>query len=592
MALDGAFLYKLKCEIEDKALSSRVDKVFQPARDEFVLNLRKSGFTGRLLLSAGGASPRIHFTRFAPENPATPPMLCMLLRKYLVGAKLCGVRQYGIDRVLELEFDSLNELGDRISPKLIIEIMGGRSNIIFIGGDGRIVDAVRRTDLESSAARIIQPGLVYTPPQPQGKLNLLNCETDEVIDAVRQKADISLSTALSKTLDGASAVVCREIAHRTCKDVDRPVAALIADDYTRLAVQLDSLREGIRSGGAPTLICSPDGSPIDFTYIAVSQYGAAAVTKTAEDYSALLDAFYAGKERAARIRKKSADLLKLLSTLIQRISRKLDAQRGDLAKCADREKYRIFGELIKANLHAIPKGATAAVVQNYYDPELKEVKIPLNSALTPAANAQKYFKDYKKSYTAEQTLTRLIRDGEQELVYLDSVFDALSRAQDDRDLTEIREELESGGYLHSNNRNRRKKPETGKPMEFTSSDGFKIFVGRNNRQNDLLTLKTANRDDIWLHVKNIPGSHVIISCAGKEIPDTTLEEAAVLAAYYSKASASSSVPVDYTPVRQVKKPSGAKPGMVIYETNRTVYVTPDRDTVDRLAGGGRGGETI
>lgn len=582
MALDGAFLHKLKCEIEEKALGARVDKLYQPSREELVLNLRGHGFSGKLLLSARGSAPRIHFTKYAPENPATPPMLCMLLRKYLVGARLSDLRQYGLDRVLELEFDAISELGDRISPKLILEIMGGRSNIIFIGGDGRIVDAVRRTDLESAATRIIQPGAIYVPPENQGKLNLTECAVEDILARIREMGDLPLTTALSKTLDGTSAVVCRELAHRACHDTEILLSDMDGEAFDRLGIYLGRLKNEILSGGEPTLISDGRNQPIDFTYTGVSHYGTAAITKGFPDYSALLDSYYAERERDARIKRKSADLLKLLTTLTARISRKLDAQRGDLARCADREKFRIFGELIKANLHAIPKGATAAVVQNYYDPELKEVKIPLNAALSPALNAQKYFKDYKKSYTAEQTLTRLIAEGEQELRYLDSVFDALSRATSDAELSEIREELESGGYIRSQNRGRRQKPTAGKPMEFRSSDGFAITVGRNNRQNDQLTLKTADRDDLWLHVKNIPGSHVILSCKGGEPTDTALREAAMLAAYYSKAADSASVPVDYVKVRQVKKPNGAKPGMVIYETNRTIYVTPDRETVEKL----------
>lgn len=582
MALDGAFLHKLKVEIEEKALGARVDKIYQPSREELMLSLRKSGFSGKLLLCARGSAPRVHFTKYAPENPPTPPMLCMLLRKYLVGAKLTALRQYGLDRVLELEFDALSELGDRIHPRLVIEIMGGRSNIIFVGDDGRIVDAVRRTDLESNATRIIQPGLVYIPPENQNKLDVTSCDVSEIIERLNAFEDVSLTSALGKTLDGASAIVCRELAFRCTKDCETLVGDMDDEDFSRLAIYLTRLRDEILQGGSPTLVCDKGGLPIDLTYTLISHYGTAAITKSLPDYSALLDSFYAERERDARIKRRSADLLKLLSVLTQRISRKLDAQRGDLAKCADREKYRIFGELIKANLHAIPKGASAAVVQNYYDPELSEVKIPLNAALSPALNAQKYFKDYKKSYTAEQTLTKLIAEGEQELIYLDSVFDSLSRATSEADLSEIREELENGGYLRAANKNKKQKPIAARPMEFISTDGFKILVGRNNRQNDLLTLKTAEKSDIWLHTKNIPGSHVIICCSGREVPDETLTQAAVLAAYYSKASASASVPVDYVAVGKVKKPSGAKPGMVIYETNRTLYVTPDRELCERL----------
>lgn len=584
MALDGAFLYKLKTEIEEKALGARVDKIFQPSRDELVLLVRRSGFSGKLLLSAAPSAARIHFTRFAPENPASPPMFCMLLRKQLSGARLVSVRQYGLDRVMELEFEARDEMGDLISPRLVIEIMGSRSNIIFIGGDGRIIDAVRRSDLEGKATRMIQPGVTYHPPEPQEKLDITSAPADAVIRKIKESPDAALAALLSKTLEGASPVVCRELAFKACRDTDCAVSDMTEGQFERLEIFLGMLKDEILTGGHPVLICDAGSLPFDFSYTAITQYGTSAITSEPEDYSALLDDFYAKRERAARMKRRSSDLLKTLTLITSRISRKLDAQRGDLAKCADREKFRVFGELLKANLHLIERGASAAVVQNYYDPELSNVKIPLNSAISPAANAQKYFKDYKKSYTAEQTLTRLIAEGEEELKYLDSVFDALSRASGESDLSDIREELESAGYIRTLGRKQKKAFKPSPPMKFVSSDGVDIFVGRNNKQNDQLTLKTANRDDIWLHVKDMPGSHVIIATAGKDAPPETLKEAAVLAAYFSKGRDSSSVPVDYTSVRRVKKPSGAKPGMVIYENNRTIYVTPDEEVCRRLSG--------
>ena len=583
MALDGALLRKLIQEIEQNARGARVDKIHQPAREEIVLFLRSPGFSGRLLLSACGSAPRLHFTRFAPENPAQPPMFCMLLRKLLSGARLTAVRQYGLDRVAELEFEARNEMGDIISPRLVVEIMGSRSNILLIGDDGRIVDAVRRSDPEKPSDRMIFPGAAYQPPRPQDKVNLLKEGAAAVSSRLREMEGDRLSDALSRTVEGVSRIVCREVAFRACRDADIAVSSMSAEQYARLEIYLGRLAEKIAAAGQPVLVSTPSGEPIDFTFTEVSQYGGAAVTRELDDYSTLLDSFYAERERVAAMKHKSAELLRLLSTTTARISRKLDAQRGDLARCADREKYRVFGELLKANLHSIPKGASAAVVQNYYDPELSEVKIPLNAALSPAANAQKYFKDYKKSYTAEQTLTRLIAAGEEELRYLDSVFDALSRAGTAADLAEIREELAAGGYLRLPGGRKNRQPAAGRPMEFCSSDGLRILVGRNNRQNDQLTLKTADRDDLWLHVKDMPGSHVIVCCAGKEASATALQEAATLAAYFSKGRDSASVPVDFAPVRRVKKPAGGRPGMVIYTGNRTLYVTPDREVCRRLA---------
>ena len=584
MALDGAFLYKLKEEIAGRALDARVDKICQPSREELVLILRGRGYHDKLLLSCRGTAARIHFTANPPENPAVPPMFCMLLRKHLTGAKLISIDQPGLERVLVLRFDTVNEMGDRVAPALVLEILGSKANLILMDGDNRIIDAVRRSDLESGAGRLIQPGARYQPPASQGKINLLEREPGEVLAALEDKGDMELSAALRDVLDGASPIVCREAAFRAVRRKGAAVEEMTGDDRERLRLYLTRLAEEIRTGGTPTLVSKPDGAPSDFTYTAVSQYGLEMVTRELEGYSLLLDTFYAERERTERIRRQSQDLLKLLTTLMQRTARKIEAQKRDLEKCADRERLRIYGELLKANLHRVPRGASFVELENYYDPELTTVRIPLNAALAPAQNAQKYFKDYKKTYTAQQMLEEQIALGEKEIEYLESVFDALSRAESMAELQDIREELAAGGYV--------RRPAGGKgkalpsrlgPLRFRSSDGFAILVGRNNRQNDQLTLRQAGREDLWLHVKNMPGSHVIVVAEGTEVPDRTVEEAAILAAYYSKARQSASVPVDFAPVRKVKKPAGAKPGMVVYEGNRTAYVRPDGDLARRLA---------
>lgn len=583
MALDGAFLHKLREEIAEKALESRIDKIYQPLREEVVLLFRSKGFNGRLLLSCRGTAARIQFTDTAPENPVVPPMFCMLLRKHLMGAKLVAVEQPGLERVLFLRFDAVNEMGDRVAPALVLEILGSKANLLLLDGEGRIIDAVRRSDLENAGDRLIQPGARYELPPSQHKVNLLEEPAADVLERLREKEGMELSAALRETLDGASPIVCREAAFRAVRRKGAAVEELTADDRERLRLYLENLAEEIRTGGRPTLVVKPDGTPWDFTYIPLSQYGREAVTRELPDYSVLLDTFYAEREKAERIRRQSQDLLRLLSNLTQRTARKIAAQKKDLEKSADREKYRIYGELLKANLHRVPKGASHVELENYYDPDMAPVRIPLNAALSPAQNAQRYFKEYKKTYTAEQVLGEQIAAGEKELVYLDSVFDALSRAESTAELQDIREELAAGGYLKRGGAKGKSLPARSKPMRFLSSDGFSILVGRNNRQNDELTLRVAAKNDIWLHVKNIPGSHVIVLTEGAVPPDRTLEEAAILAAYYSKARQSASVPVDYAPVRKVKKPAGAKPGMVIYEGNRTAYVQPDGELAKKLA---------
>ena len=586
MALDGAFLHKLRDEIAGRALESRIDKICQPTKEELVLTLRSKGFGGKLLLSCRGTAARVHFTESAPENPPVPPMFCMLLRKHLMGAKLVAVEQPGLERTLLFRFDTVNEMGDRVAPALVLEILGSKANLILVDRENRIIDAVRRSDLENGKERLIQPGAKYEPPPSQHKLSLLDTPAEAVVERLREKTGMELSAALRETLDGASPIVCREAAFRAARRQGVAVEELTGDDLQRLRLYLHGLAGEIQTGGRPVLVEKPDGTPWDFTYIPVSQYGMEAVTRELPGYSQLLDAFYTRREATERIRRQSQDLLKLLATLMQRTARKIAAQKKDMAKSADRERLRVCGELLKANLHRVPKGASSVELENYYDPEMAVLRIPLNAALSPAQNAQRYFKEYKKTYTAEQVLGEQIAAGEQELIYLESVFDALSRAESTAELQDIQEELAAGGYVKrgAGGKNGRKPAASrSRPMRFTSSDGFAILVGRNNRQNDELTLRTADRNDIWLHVKNIPGSHVIVLTEGRVPPDRTLEEAARLAAYYSKARQSSSVPVDYAPVRRVKKPAGAKPGMVIYEGNRTAYVQPGEELSRTLA---------
>ncbi len=558
MPLDGIFLSQLHRELQT-AVDCHVDKIHQPSRDVLVFLLRKPGFSGRLLLSARPQTPRVQFTTDLPENPAQPPAFCMRLRKWLSGARVTSVTQPGFERLLYLTFATTDEMGDRIAPRLAVELIGKQANLVLLGDDGRIIDAVRRTDVET-ATRILQPGARYLPPPAQQKL--------------------SLTRALLETVDGLSPLVAREIAHRVCADIDLPCASLDPAGRDRLQAALEALRETVLSGGTPTLLLDGEGRPADFTYLPITQYGSRYSAQTAPSYSALLETFYGKRETADQLKQTAATLRKAVNTHLARLRKKTALRQNDLAACADRERLRICGELLKANLHAVERGATFVDLPNYYDPQLAPLRIPLQPALSPAANAAKYFKDYKKSYTAEQTLTRLIAEDGAEIAYLESVLDALDRAETAADLAEIRDELLSGGYLRRQEKGAKRKPQASRPLCYRSSEGFRILVGRNNRQNDALTLSTADKRDLWFHVKNIPGSHVIVVCGGDTPGEATLREAAALAAYHSRARQSSGVPVDYTPVKFVKKPAGARPGMVIYTTNRTLFVTPaDRLTV-------------
>ena len=584
MALDGAFLSCLKEELSAALPEARIDKIHQPSREELVLSLRHRVGTEKLYISARANSPRVHFTEIALENPASPPMFCMLLRKRLTGGRLAAVRQPGLERALYFDFDCVNELGDIVRLTLAVEIMGRHSNIILIDGDGMIIDAIKRVDFEMSSVRPVLPGLPYSPPPlAAGRLDLSVCQPAELVGAALNGRDEELSKALLGVSHGLSPLICREVSHLATRGRDTNVRALTDDERQRAVFYLSRVKAAVETGEnrRPYILYDADNVPLEFSFMPITQYGLAAGGRDAESFSQLLDAFYAQKDAAVRTKQHAQDILRVLSNLSERTARKLENQRRELKRSGDRERLRIYGDLINASMGMIGKGADSAELVNYYDSECAAMVVPLDPSLSAAQNAQKYYKEYRKAQTAERVLKEQIERGERELRYFDSVFDALSRASALRELGELREELASGGYLKLQ-RSKQKPPAPLKPIEFVSDDGFPILVGRNNVQNDRLTLKTSRGGDIWFHTKNIPGSHVIVQTEGRRPPDRTLEQAAVLAALHSKASESRQVPVDYTEVRNVKKPNGAPPGMVIYETNQTAYVTPDAALADRL----------
>ena len=583
MALDGAFLACLRQELADTLQDARIDKIHQPGREELVIALRWKGGAEKLYLSAGANSPRLHFTTQTVENPAQPPMFCMLLRKRLTGGRLCAIRQEGWERALYLDFDCINELGDPVRLTLAVEIMGRHSNIILIGQDGIIIDSIKRVDPAMSSVRPILPGLRYEVPPPAEGLDLSAATPDEVVTAIREGKDGPLSKAIQKTVTGLSPLSCREIAYRATAGEDTPVSALTEREWEKLADCLARTQNAVLTGQrrVPYLLTKADGTPQEFSFQTIIQYGPTVTGQEMESFSALLDAFYARRAAAERMRVRSHDLLRVLLSATERVKRKLGNQRQELAAATDRDTLRLYGDLINASMHLIPVGAAKAELINYYDENCAPITVPLDPALSAAANAQKYYKDYRKAQTAERILTGRIAEGEQELIYLDSVFDSLTRAASTRELEELRRELEEQGYL-KRQKGKQKPPPPMKALCFRSDDGFTIYVGRNNLENDRLTLKTARGSDIWMHTKNIPGSHVIVVTEGQTPPDRTLEQAAILAATHSKAADSVQVPVDYTAAKYVKKPAGAKPGMVIYTDNRTAYVNPDPALCQRL----------
>lgn len=576
MALDGIFLRHIKNEIESSALGARVSQIYQPNREELVFALRTYEGNKKLLLSARANSPRVNFCAKTPENPAQPPMFCMLLRKRIGGGKLVAVRQMDCDRVIFFDFECVNELGDTVMITVVCEIMGMYSNIIIINSDGIIIDSLKRVDLTMSSRRLVLPNIKYELPEPQDKINIAESEIDEIISKLRHlESEMPLNKALLRSIQGVSPIICREIEHKVMEGATNLVEGVL---YDKLVSELSKLKETAENcSGMPCIVYREDGKPMDFSFIPITQYGDFAKVESFDSFSELLYTFYDARDSKERMRVKSQSLVKLLTNTSERISRKLNKQQIELKQCENREQLRICGDLLQANLYRIERGAEYVDVENFYDENNSVLRIKLNPAISPSANAQKYYKDYQKAKNAENVLTEQIRKGRSELSYVDSVLDTIMRAENERDLSQIRDELTEQGYLHRP-KGKQKSPAALPPYEFVSSDGFRIMVGRNNKQNDKLTLKMAGKNDMWLHTKDIHGSHTIIFSDGKQISDTAIYEAACLAAYHSKAQNSSQVPVDYTLVKYVSKPNGAKPGMVIYVNNRTVYVNPS-DTV-------------
>ena len=579
MALDGITLGLVKNEFKTYILGSKIEKIHQPSRNElvFILRTRNGGY--RLYLSCDGQSPRVHLTRYNLENPKVPPMICMLLRKRLCGATLTDIKQIKNDRILIFEFDGTTEIGDKTKYYVICEIMGQRSNIILCDNDYKIIDAIKRVDEEKSSVREILPGLKYELPPLQEKCDILNDSADYITNQILSYPEKMLSKAILERVEGFSPIVGREIAYRTIFG-DKQVGLLSEIEKERLENEINIIKNEIKEKNF-YLLESVDKTPFDFSFSNIRQYGNSLNKKVYDSVSELLDDFYFEKDKINRTRRKASDLFKILNSAVERTSRKINNRKSELEKSENREQIRIFAELITANQYRLTEKSSVYKLENYYDNN-NTVEIPVNPALSPLQNAQKYFKEYKKAANAEKLLYNLIDEGEQELVYLDTVIDNLTRAETEREIAEIREELEQGGYIRSKKGNKNKKEKPLPPIEFISSDGFRILVGRNNVQNDILTLKTAMNYDMWLHVQKHAGSHTVIIADRKEISETAIYEAACIAAYYSKAKNSSSVPVDYTLIKNVKKPTGGKPGKVIYSTYNTIYVTPSKEIIEKL----------
>ena len=584
MPLDALCLSGVVHELQNALSGAKIDKIYQPGRDEVVLALRAPAGNVKLLLSANPSHPRAHLTQISRENPDKPPMFCMLLRKHLSGARLLELVQPPMERVVDLRLEALDELGDRVERRLVLEAMGRHSNLILLDGEGRIMDCLRRVDSDMSARRQVLPGLFYRLPPAQEKLDPSSLDRAALESALAAAPEESQADKwLLDTFGGLSPLICRELAFRAGGATDARLHQMGEGGRSRLLDELEGLLRSVQENSFTPVMLEKEGHPSDFTFQPISQYGPAVSCVPFPSFSALLDRFYEQRENQERVRQRGQDLIRSVTNARDRAARKIGLQEQELAATRDRERLRQFGDIITSNLHAMEKGMSRLTAADFYDPECPQIHIPLDPLLTPQQNAAKYYKEYNKAKTAESILTLQLEKGRRDLDYLNSVLEAIALAEGERDLQEIRQELTDTGYLRRPSKARdRGKRVASKPMEFRSSSGLRISVGKNNTQNDLLTTKQAFKSDLWFHTQKIHGSHVILWTEGGQPDLTSIQEAAQLAAWFSQGRESGKVAVDYTPVKYVKKPGGARPGMVVYTTYETAWVTPDESLVKRL----------
>ena len=584
MPLDALCLSGVVHELQNALSGAKIDKIYQPGRDEVVLALRAPAGNVKLLLSANPSHPRAHLTQISRENPDKPPMFCMLLRKHLSGARLLELVQPPMERVVDLRLEALDELGDRVERRLVLEAMGRHSNLILLDGEGRIMDCLRRVDSDMSARRQVLPGLFYRLLPAQEKLDPSSLDRAALESALAAAPEESQADKwLLDTFGGLSPLICRELAFRAGGATDARLHQMGEGGRSRLLDELEGLLRSVQENSFTPVMLEKEGHPSDFTFQPISQYGPAVSCVPFPSFSALLDRFYEQRENQERVRQRGQDLIRSVTNARDRAARKIGLQEQELAATRDRERLRQFGDIITSNLHAMEKGMSRLTAADFYDPECPQIHIPLDPLLTPQQNAAKYYKEYNKAKTAESILTLQLEKGRRDLDYLNSVLEAIALAEGERDLQEIRQELTDTGYLRRPSKARdRGKRVASKPMEFRSSSGLRISVGKNNTQNDLLTTKQAFKSDLWFHTQKIHGSHVILWTEGGQPDLTSIQEAAQLAAWFSQGRASGKVAVDYTPVKYVKKPGGARPGMVVYTTYETAYVAPDGELARRL----------
>ncbi len=571
MALDACYLTYLTREIHERIADSRVEKIYQPGKDEIILNLRAPNLRTKLLFCCTPNCARITLTEQEAENPAQPPLFCMVLRKHLTGARLERVFMPEFERAIFVEFTGKNDFFEPVKKYLILEILGRTANLVLMDESHKIIDCIRHVDI--TAGRQMLPGLKYEPVTPQDK-KPFSLVSGEDLAALTQ-SDLPLWKAVIDHYSGISPVVAREIAYQSTGRIDAPANGLTPNQKTALAGLLDTMGQDLAENRCtPTAVREKEsGKWLDFSFFTIGQYGATAEQVSYPSPVALIEDYYEKSAENVRLKQKTRDVEQLLSRTSARIERTMRVRQKELEEGKKADHYRICGELLQSNLHRAQTGMTQVTVENYYD-NCAPFTIPLRPDKSPQQNAQLYFKKYNKAKTSARVVADLIRQDQEDLSYLDSVFLALCDCETSADVDQIREELIRTGFSKNRRKNNSRSSAPSKPRKFISSTGFTILVGRNNVQNDQLTVKLSRKDDLWLHTKNIHSSHVLVVSGGKEIDDQTILEAAAICAYYSKGKNAPKVEVDYCPVSHVKKPNGARPGMVVYENYYSVLVEP------------------
>lgn len=581
MALDAGMIASIKKELTDRLLNCKLEKIHQPEKDQIDLIFRTHEGPCRLALSASPGAPRLGITRLPKENPPTPPFFCTLLRKHLASGVLRAVRQPDFERMVELHFDARDELGYETRRVLICELMGKYSNLILCDGEGKILGILRPIDFTKSEKRQLLPGMTYElPPKQEGKTNPLTETREAFFEKAAMAGERQGDKFLLSCYGGISPLVARELVFRATGETDSPVGQCAEALYDIFS---SFVKEVSGESFAPCIL-RLEGKNAEYSFLPMKQYGAAATLLRYDRPCALLDDYFEEKEQTGRVHQRGQDLFKVLKNAEGRLQRKMELQRSELAACKEKEQYKQYGDLITANLYALKKGQIQVELINYFSEEMESVKIDLDDRLSPAANAQKYYKKYNKCKSAERELTLQLDKAEKELSYIYSALDALSRAALPGEIEEIRGELAKTGYLSKSKIPPSKKAAPTRYLEYRTSGGFRVLCGKNNLQNDTLTFKVAEKNDWWFHVHGAPGSHVVMLCEGVDDPPAEdFTEAAMIAACNSTLSKGLQVTVDYTKVRNVKKPPAAHPGFVIYNTNYSAVVTPDKDLVKKLA---------